>query len=436
MKKTAFLLVLASLLMTSCLKDGFKDFDALRHGMTINGTVSPTFGVPIGTGSATIYDMLKMVQISYAEMEVDDRGIITIAYDTTNSFHISLEDNGKGSGSKDADIVHIARSEIAGSVAVDLFDNLTILDTVDIEVDSLLVDLKAFVIADADENALQALENYHVHVYYDSLSISVLGQDNKFYDIYPGPNDPKDSIPIEDLIRGETITLFNGTDISLAINKRPKEVHYSARMNIAFEAEFFASGMSENQFVADSIGVKAIDIDADIKVRFPLSAYLNDLHYETDIAFAPSFHLDDLVIDSSMIYLECQNGLPLALSVRAQLIDDNGQVMCDILDPVLTEVAGADVALNPASNLYTATGPKQTVVQVPITKEVFNSLLNTRGLRLSAGLSTSSTGNPARNRVSIQASDLLQLRVWAKLHPTYDINIDIHNNDNGEGGAE
>ena len=436
MKKTLFLIALASLLATSCLKDGFNDFEALRHEMNVSGTVSPTLGVPIGTGSATIFDMLKMVQISYANLEVDDRGIITIAYDTTASFHVDLENGKGGSGRKDGDIVHVARNEISGSVAVDLFDNLTILDEADIEVDSLLVKLDAFVKAQADTAAIQAMQDYHVHVYYDNLTISVLGHDNVLYPVYPGAYDTGDSIPIENLIAGENIRLFNNTDISLAINKRPKEIRYSARMNIAFEAAFFGTGISENEFVADSIGVKSVDIDADVKVLFPVSAYLNNLQYETDINFTPSFHLDDLVIDSSMLYMDCQNGIPLSLLLRAQFVDENDQVLCDVFDPAQTEVAGADVELNPATNLYTSTGPKETLIQIPVTKTVFDHLLETRKIRLTAGLNTSPTNNPVRNRVSIQASDLLQLRVWAKLHPTYELNLDLNGNNEEEGGEQ
>lgn len=436
MKKTLFLIALASLMATSCLKDGFNDFEALRHEMNVSGTVSPTLGVPIGTGSATIFDMLKMVQISYANLEVDDRGIITIAYDTTASFHVDLENSKKGSGRKDGDIVHVARNEISGSVAVDLFDNLTILDEADIEVDSLLVKLDAFVKAQADAEAIQAMQNYHVHVYYDNLTISVLGHDNVLYPVYPGAYDTGDSIPIENLIAGENIRLFNNTDISLAINKRPKEIRYSARMNIAFEAAFFGAGITENEFVADSIGVKSVDIDADVKVLFPVSAYLNNLQYQTDINFTPSFHLDDLVIDSSMLYLDCQNGIPLSLLMRAQFVDENDQVLCDVFDPAQTEVAGADVELNPATNLYTSTGPKETLIQIPVTKTVFDHLLNTRKIRITAGLNTTPTNNPVRNRVSIQASDLLQLRVWAKLHPTYELNLDLNGNNEEEGGEQ
>ena len=440
MKKLSIFLVLASLLMTSCLKDGFNDFNALKYPMSFHGEVSPTLGVPIGSGSATIFDMLQMVQISYAKMEVDSRGILTIVYDTSMPWHVDF-DNSKGTkgGGAKSDIVHIARSSIAGSVAIDLFDNMTFLDTTQIEVDSLLVYFRAYLKAEANDSALAMMDKYHVHVYYDSLYIDVLGHDNQLYHIYPSANTASDSIPIENLIAGQYITLFNNTDISAAINHRPKEIHYGARMNIAFEAAFFASTISENEFVADSIGVTAIDMNGDIKVRFPVSAYIDNLRYQTDINFEPSFRLDDLIIDSSMIYLDCQNGIPMSLLVSAQFVDANDVVLCDILNPTVTVVEGAEVALNPATNLYTATNPKQTLVQVPITKPVFEALLNTKKIRLMAGLNTSPTGDPVRNRVSIQGNDKLNLRVWAKLKPEYTLDIDLGGNGSSEesqkGGA-
>lgn len=426
MKKKLFLFcVLASLLSTSCLKDGFNDFEALQHPMAFHGTVNPTLGVPIGSGSATIYDMLRMVQISSATMEVNNNGIITIVYDTTSPFHIDMENSkfrSRNSGRKDPSIVHVARNTIEGSVNVDLFNNIHELDSANIEVDSLKVYLNAFVQAQADNDALAAMDSFHVHVYYDQLRIDVVGQNGQLVNVLALP----DSIPIDSLIVGQNLVLFNDNDISDAINTRPREIKYSARMNIAFEAAFFANAnISENQFVADSIGIKSVDINAHLKVSFPISAYINNLHYSTDIEFSPSYHLNDLVIDSSMIYFDCFNGIPLSFDIQAQFVDANNNVLCDIFNPAVAQVAGADVALDPTSNLYTAINQKQTQIQIPVTQTVFNALLNTAKIRVNAALNTSETNNTLRKRVSIQATDKLDLRVWAKLKPLYNLDIEI-----------
>ncbi len=428
MKKTAFIAAFACLLFSSCLKDGFNDFDALRHPMTFYGTVNPTLGVPIGEGSATIYDMLHMVQLSMASMEVGQDSIMTITYDTSMSFHIDMENSKKPHpGSKD-DIVYVSSNTIQGFVNVDLFDNITFLEGANLEVDSLLVYLSAYVKGNSDDSlqTLTAIQNYHVQVYYDQLSISILGQDNHIYNVVS----IDDSIPITDLIRGSDIVLFNNTDISNVINKRPKEIRYSARMNIAFEAAFFATlGVTEDEFVADSIGIKQVDIDADLSARFPISAYIENLQYQTDIDFTHSVHLDDLVIDSSMLFLECTNGIPLSLNVRAQFVDNNDQVLCEVLN---STVDGAEIGL--VNNRYIAVNPSSSVLQIPITQPVFESMLNTSKLRITATLNTSEAST--HHKVAIRANDRLFLRVYAKLKPSYTLDFDLSNgdNNNSEGG--
>ncbi len=446
MKKSIPLLVLACLLMTSCLKEGFNDFDALNHEFTLQGEVSPTLGVPIGTGTANIYNMINMIQISMAKMEVDSHGIMALTYDTTIHTIINLKDTNNGddhrdkkhhakNGPKDDEIVHVSKNFIEGAIKIDIFDNISFLNETDIEVDSLLVDLNAYVKAHSYDSAhaIQAMHDYHVIVYYNNISISVVGQDNQVYEVVTLP----DSIPITDLIHGDYITLLDHKDISNAINKRPKEIRYTVCMNIGFTSDYFAmSGLSENEFVADSIGIRIVDIDADMQARFPISAYINDMQYNVDIKFEPSFHLDDLTIDSSMLYIQCKNGIPFEFTLEAQFLDANNTLLCDILDPSPTTIAGADVALDPASNLYTSTGQKETLVKIPITKTVYDALLNTSKIRLSAAMSTSPTGNPLRNRVSIKASDELTLRVWAKLKPTYTLHLDIPSNSNTEGGVQ
>ena len=433
MKKALLPLFLVSLLFTSCLKDGLNDFEALKHPLAINGTVSPTLGVPVAQGSATIFDMLHMVQISHSSMEVNENGILTIAYDTTNTWHIDVNNSKRSRKStpKSNDIVHIWQKSIDGHVAVDLFKNIQGLDNAELEVENLMLNVQAYIKAQANQTTEHALDSFHVHVYYDSLFIDVLGKDNS-HTIIP----LNDSVPIDSLIHGQNITLFDNYDISSTINHRPVEIRYGARMNIAFEAEFFSSGITESDFVVDSLGINSVDITADIKVRFPMTAYINNLDYETDIDFAPSFSFRNLTIDSSMLWLKCDNSIPLSLLLRAQLVDSNNVILCDLLDPALTEVAGADVTYNSAINMYVSSNPKETLVSIPVTESVFNALLRTKKIRLKATLNTSATNNTTQNRVAIQASDRLQLLLTAKVKPSYDLNINLNGGDSEEGGEK
>lgn len=428
MKKTTIFVVFASLLMSSCLKDGFNDFDALNHDMVFHGVVSPTLGVPIGEGSATVYDMLNMVQLSTASLEVGNDSVMTLTYDTTLTTQIDLSNSSKGRHGSKSDVVHVSRNTIEGAVAVDLFDNITLLNEADLEVDSLLVYLKAHLKASTEDSirTINALQHFHVQVYYDQLRISVLGKDENTYNILS----LDDSIPVVDILKGEDIVLFNNIDISNIINKRPKEIRYSARMNIAFESEFFATlGVSEDEFVADSIGVNLVDVTTDLKARFPISAYFNNIQYETDIDFTHSIHLDDLSIDSSMLYLECDNGIPLALDIRASFIDNNNNEMCVVLN---STVQGAQV--NYVNNRYIATQHTVSVLEIPVDKTVYEALLNTTKIRLNAGLSTADVSS--HHHVAIRANDRIKLKVYAKLKPTYTLDYELGGNNDTEGGDQ
>ncbi len=434
MKKTLLPILLVSLLFTSCLKDGFNDFEALKHPLAISGTVSPTLGVPVAQGSATIFDMLKMVQISHASMEVNENGILTIAYDTSNTWHIDVNNSKrprKSSSPKSGEVVHIWQKTIDGHVSVDLFKNIQGLENAELEVENLMLNVNAYIKAQANQTTEHALDSFHVQVYYDSLYIDVIGKDNT-HTVIP----LNDSVPIDSLIIGQNIKLFDDYDISSTINHRPVEIRYGARMNIAFEAEFFSSGISESDFVVDSLGINSVDINADIKVRFPMTAYINNLDYETDIDFAPSFSFRNLTIDSSMLMLKCDNSIPLSLLLRAQLVDSNDVVLCDLLDPIMTEVEGADVTYNSSINMYVSTNPKETLVRIPVTASVYNALLKTQKIRLKATLNTSATNNTTQNRVAIQASDKLKLLLTAKIKPSYELDINLENNDNDEEGGE
>jgi hypothetical protein len=428
MKKTTFFVVFASLLMSSCLKDGFNDFDALNHDLVFHGVVNPTLGVPIGQGSATVFDMLNMVQLSTASMEIGNDSVMTLTYDTILNTQIDLSNSSKSRHGSKSDVVYVSRNSIEGAVAIDLFDNITLLDEADLEVDSLLVYLKAHLKASTEDSirTINALQHFHVQVYYDQLRISVLGKDDNLYNILS----LDDSIPVVDILQGEDIILFNNVDISNMINKRPKEIRYSARMNIAFESEFFAVlGISEDEFVADSIGVNLVDITADLKARFPISAYFNNIQYETDIDFTHSVHLDDLSIDSSMLYLECENGIPMALDIRASFIDNNNNEICVVLD---STIHGAVV--NQVNNRYIATQPFVTVLGIPVDKTVYEALLNTTKIRLKAGLSTADVSS--HHRVAIRANDKINLKVYAKLKPTYTLDYELGGNNDSEGGDQ
>lgn len=434
MKKLFPFLLVACLVMTSCVKEG--DFEALKHDISIEGEVSPTFGLPIGYGSATIHDLLSMVQESESYVEVDEDGVITLAYSFDTLLVVEIENTGKGrhpsakSDSTSAEISHLTQRTFEGSYAVDLFENITILDTLNFEVDSILLNFWAFVNVRAKEGAVENIEKYHVHVYYDSLYINIIGENGRLYPIYYNT----DSIIYIDSIlhSGQNIHLFDNTDLSNVINKRMREVKYGGRMNIAFEAQFFEAQVSEEQFVTDSIGIEAINIDGHLNVRFPLSTYIKQISYETDIQVASTFKAEDIVVDSSHLLFQFTNGIPLNLDMTAILLDSTDNVLDTILYDA--KINGAEVERNDHGR-YVSKTPSVNNIDIEINNHVWNSLQSTRKIRLKAGLGTSTVGNN-KTRVSIRDTDMLEFKLRALAHASYNLNFDINTSSNKKGGAK
>ena len=438
MRKPLFIAIMACLMFTSCEKI-VGDLDFLNHEMAVQGTINPTLGVPVAHGSISIHDVLQMVQVTAAKVEIGEDGIIDIIYDTAQKFTVILDESGKktkrhGSYSKSdtADYVHISRNSIQGTIKIDIFDNIdSSLNGASIEVDHLFVNMGAYVKADANPDALALMDTFHVDVYYDSLYIIAIGKDGSSETI----NLPN-VVPIDSLIQGQYIKIFDKEDISHVINKHPVEILYGVRMNIAFEAEFFETGLSENQFVSDSIGVHSVDIDADVKIEFPFSTFIKDLTYKTDLLFDPNIDLKEFSIDSSMIILDCNNSLPLSLGLSAKFIDSTGTELCELLDPTPTVLAGAPVK-DDGKGHFVSNGMTNSKIMIPITASVFEKLQKTKGVRLDATLNTTSTGSTTNKNVAVRATDMLDINITAKAQPLYNLNFDLNrgsNSNNQKGG--
>lgn len=443
MKKTVFAALLACLMLTSCEKI-VGDLDFLDHDFEVQGTISPTLGVPVAHGSISVYDILQMVQVTEAEIEYTDDGIVTIVYDTVIK-HTAIIDNGSVSksrkyshrkGASKGDIVHnyvdTTHNSIQGAIKIDIFDNIdSTLNGASIEVDSLLVSLGAYAKAVAREGALEAMQACHVGVFYDSLYIIAVGKSGNTERI----NLPN-VIPVDSLIEGQYLKLFDKEDIGYIINMRPVEIRYGVRMNIAFEAEFYNTDITAGQFVADSIGIDSVNITADIEVAFPISTSINNLSYNTDLRLNTSIDFDKLTIDSSMLILTCDNGLPLYLDINATLMNvdtltQNTTLLSTLLDPSPTTLAGAPVGLD-AMGHYTAVGKSHSELRIPITATVYNDLLNANAIRIEAILNTSQTGDAIKKRVAIKSSDMLDIMVTAKIKPNYPFTFGENGNDDND----
>lgn len=424
MKKRLLFLAVASLVFTACLKDGLNDFEGLKHPLHLQGEISPTLGIPIGEASANIDDLLNMFQEFDAYMDVDEHGIISFVYDTTFQDTIPMDETGAKRHSSKS-VVYVSHRITSGEEPIDLFSNIDILNNTDLSVEQVMVDLNAFTISDSKPQTDSMLSKQGISIYYDSITLSVVGQDNQVHNIIQQGDLPL--IYLDSIIHGQYLHLIQNHNISDIINYRPKSIRYTARLNIAFDESFFASNFGGNtdQYVKDSIGINYVYVDADIHVRFPISLSVDNLQYSTDIEFNPSFDLKELTVDSSVLYLECTNGIPLQLDLTGSLQDSLGNDLCTLFNPDPTTLAPAEVGFDAECGHYVATTPTKTILAVVVNRNVYDALQNTKQLHLAASLSTSHTGDATNDHVAIRNSDMLKLRVYAKLKPTYSLDFPI-----------
>lgn len=434
MKKPILFALAACMMLASCEKI-VGDLDFLNHDMEVQGTINPTLGVPVARGSVSVYDLLQMVQVTEAKVEIGNDGIVNIIYDTAIKTTILTNEGSKAKrpsknhwkSSNYTDTAHY--NNFTGSVKIDMFDNIdSTLNGASIEIDNLYVNVGAFIKANANANTQTNMDSiFHVTVYYDSLFLAAVGKDGSIERV-----DLPNIIFIDSLLHGQYVKIFNKEDISHVINKRPVEIRYGARMNIAFQAEFYNN--DPEGFVADSIGIDSVNINSDIKIEFPFSTNIKDLSYTTDLKFEPSFNLGDLTIDSSMFILYCDNGLPLALGLTAALIDSTGKELCKILDPTPTTLKGAPVGMD-ASGHFSSIGKSRTELKIPVTAEIFNNILKTKAIHLEAILNTTATGSTTNKNVAIKANDMLDILMTAKIKPSYPFTFGGNNDNNGQKGG-
>lgn len=445
MKKSIFFALIACLMATSCEKI-LGDIDFLKQDMAIQGTVSPTLGAPIAHGSISLNDLINMVQVTEAKIEVDENDYVTIVYDDTSSNTVNFESKRKhgrsfkGNRKSDGDS-DTSTSRFNGSLPIDIFNNIdSSLNGANVSIGSLYVDLGTFLHANTQQDAsttLDLMDSFYVYAYLDSIYLTAIdkhGNTNTlFFDSV--------MIPADSLVLGHHFNLLKQADIKEFINMRPVEIEYGANINIVFTSEFWAKdSLDAADFVFDSIGINSIDILADIKANFPVATQIQGLTYNQNLTFAPSFDLKDLTIDSSEIVLTFNNGLPLELGITATLIDSTDYGGIDSLDLVTNAtLRGAPVVLD-GNNRYVSSGKNPSTIKIPVTKKIFDFLIRTNAIRLSAMLSTTSTGDATNPTVTVKSSDVLDVYVTAKLKPSYPLDIDVsgnsNDNNNEEGGEE
>ncbi len=430
------------LLMTGCLKDGFNDFRIEDPHFVAD--FNAELGIPIGTCELTIEDLTEMYTLwgDNADLAVTDDSVTIMVY---GSFEDDIpmaqvkKGRGKGGFSRkalgDTTVRYTSHKWMEGSSAVDIFDQFEL--TAGVDVKAVYVSLDANVSADA--SGYVPGDGYNVTVYYDSLYILYdhNGEMETLVEIL-------DSINVDDFTTGSTrVNLLKDKEVGELLRNRSSLLQFRCRMNIQFDYSFnyldpssypsLGTSDSVDQFIYDSIGIEAFHIDADMEARIPLSIYAHNMYVENDIELSGALDTLDLELDTSYIYVNCRNGIPLELVLGGELLDANGAVICPMFAG--KTVAAASTALQATTGTYVATQETATQVPIVITREIFDGLKRAKELRLTTYINSADTGNPANQIVTIRKEDKLKMLLTAKVKPDYHFDSGAGSGEEGKGGA-
>lgn len=418
-----------SIMFTSCFKDGLNDFEGLKHPLHLQGSFNPALGIPVGYGEMTINELLGMLDSSLERyVRIDEANdLLTIMYDTTIRYTYIYEGSTQGAkGDGDTDSTNVLHQYFDGEVDIDLFSGMNMLPD-DLEIRNALLSLEADVMAYATAQTAAQLEYYDVTVSIDSLALIAT---NAAGEVYSLPL-VTDSLVVNNLLDGEHLVLVNDGDLSDLVRIRPNRIRYQGRLNIQLGDDFWMRDFS--QFVADSLGIDSVSIDADFDLVFPLSVYFSELSYAdtVDVSIADGQVWDQVKLEESYLVVELQNGLPLDLQLRLDCADSNDVELMHVLGEEWTTISGAQLRYEGSElDCYVAASPNTSVIKVPIDTQRLDYLRRMRKLHYRVRVATADATN--HSIVAVQGKDALAIRVYTQLSPTITIDIPLSNDEDNE----
>lgn len=443
MKKKSLLLLLGlALCLSSCMKED--DFAALNGNLDITGDFHPTFGLPIATASVNLADLLGMVQPIQGYVQFDpntEHHLLYISYDTIIDTALYFDNGNKGNqqshpGAKETTIYEYHQM-LRGEAKIDIFDNIPSADQ--ISIDGVYANLELFVKAYSESSIIENLiEQYHVNPYVKNVQIKIIGHDGQPHNIN---FDNISTIQGSQLVEGTWLHVLD-TDFSDLINCRPRAIRYQLDFYVPVTASAAAQFASIGDLIRDSVQIEHLDVKANFSTHFPLKFRANDLPFNVDLNVDLTKMNDVLenirkyltMGDSSFLFLNFNNSLPVELVVTDQLLDANGNVIIDEATGLPAHLGRTGTAIIPAADIiqqeagaqeWISNGSKQYVLQAPIGHKQLTYLEKVKKIRLNAAVSTTNAGTAGAPHVSLRAEDKLSINAYirseANLHFDYNI---------------
>lgn len=426
-----FLLLSVVFLAASCVKD---IEPLMKNPYWIHGDFNPTLGVPVAYGEMNVADLLHMMKEQPANFSVtydEATDLVMLNYDSSFYNRVDIDQNKDRRHIAQRNITKKGRKNVIsqdfkfkGAMSIGLFNDISELpDSNQLKLQNVFLTLQCHISADMNENTAEAINRYGVG--FNLAYASVVGIDGNG-DTIP-ISETLENVSLDGLADGDTVSkyLFNKSDVANIINSRISQIFYSVALRVSLPD---TSVMSVSQFIKDSVGIHAFDINSDISLNFPVSGYINGLGYNTDIAMnTGNMDTYGISIDTAQLVLDLENALPVELRIQGTMIDSAGNVLCNVF-PLVAEdtIPAARVAWNSGTNSYVSAQSTSRTHYITLNQERFEALRKCRTLRLSTYISTShhSTENRRlqQEMVTLRGSDKLKARAYilAKPHLSID----------------
>lgn len=457
MKRTILFAAMAMLSVgfTSCLKDGDKEI--LNNPIHVQGEFEPSFGVPLTNGQWNIDDILQMSGTNYETYLDMSSDVLTFIYDTTISGSMGSSPSSSGFNRIPHRRPH-ARSAKSGDetwlnkdTTMNFNINLNVYDdesmstffNSDFALDSVGLGITLFMQSICNDHEVDSILREFATTTIDNLQITYVDPNGYIRHL---PAVSMETITLHQLLDGQTVHI-NGINLAEAVNNRARSINVFYRFHFEISNSIFAGDVATTPFdkLLNFTDNMTVDYNADIHLSIPLMTRLTNLSFNDTIEINKDdnassgsgnngnendINLDSLLngglsldLDSSFFTLMLENGLPLNISLSANLLDANGNLLTSLANN--ESIPAAQVSPMGIHNVYHATTPTPSTVRILLTKEQLDLFSSAKSIHLGFDLSTANG-----QYVAIKRSDLLRIKakLLARVHAVLDVEIGETNN--------
>lgn len=414
--------------MTSCIKGS--DLEMLKHPVHVVGSIDPTFGIPVAYGGLDMNDILSRLGTDYEGRVDEDSTTITITYEAKFDSTIVVNPNKKKTPRRNIAPSRTRKDDYTWvpfqmtqkkAISIDFFKRVSELG--DIDFDAIWLDLTTFAQADFSDATMAE----YVQVSFDSIVLTYVPMGATV----PQMKTIDDTIKLINLKEGET-KKFKRINLADVVNSAPTTLEVAFRLNFNMRSDYIST-LIENEgfdFWLDTMGVTTFNYSATMNVIMPLSVGIGGLQYDFDISLGEgikSIDLDSILnmnveIDSSILTLSMDNGIPLDITLSAALCDVYGNPFNTLFNNKL--VRSAKVRQDPQNpTRYEAIDTTNTIIRVNLDSDQLNELRdNAKTIKLRMIFDS------AGKHVNIKKEDMLYMKVYLQVDPKVSMDIEVLHN--------